>query len=171
MPSITKNQIRPRRIKARFSNDEILLLDTTSFIQLIPPAPDGFALSINFVQYRTNIISAYTNIDANCSMFLFDDFTINAVQIDETALGAVSALFNPSFGGTVGLNALSASEMYVNAFNDTVANPGASWTDLAEISNIGGLFFVLTNGGSGDLTGGDPLNFMDIFIDYSIVNF
>jgi len=169
---ITKNQIRPRRIKVHFTNAEILLLDTTSYIKVVREPAVGQTLLLNAVQVRTTLFAAYTNIDVNAEIYVSDDF--NGLTPYSDVSGSLVQNFTELMT-PIGLNIGSMFGPYgkiddtgtvFNVFPQFV-NP---WTDETDLFTNGAISFVLQNGGSSDLTGGDPRNFMDVFIDYSIVN-
>ncbi len=166
---VTKNQIRPRRRKFHFTNAEILLFDTTGFVTLIAAAPLGHALRIDFVEIRTNIVQVYGAIDAAGLFGIFDDFAGPTAVIVENDAG-ISTAFSELFG-QVGLNLFEATDpqVVIDSNGGSVTPNTAAWTNEADLAANGGLGLFFSNGGA-DLNGGDVLNYMDIFIDYKIIN-
>jgi hypothetical protein len=168
MPTIKKNQIRPRRIKVHFTNTEILLFDTTGFLQLVNPAGLGTFLVIDSMEIRTKIVQVYGNDDAT-GFFAFNDDSANFVAFVENDMG-ISTGFSDLFVNT-GLNIYRCGSPggNVDSFNEVVSFAGQNWTDEADLQANGGITAFFSNNGA-DLNGGDPANFMDVFLEYHIVN-
>jgi hypothetical protein len=165
---VTKNQIRPRRKKFRFSNAEILALDTTGFVTLINPGPLGTAINGVNMQIRTNLVQNYSGVGATPYMYLVSDFGFSMIVADDPGATNFTELFTNGPGLI----------LYSSPFPELVTSGTSSdigpfntffWTDPANIVANGGLTLIFNNGGS-DLADGDPANYMDIFVDYEIVN-
>lgn len=166
---ITKNQIRPRRKKVHFTNAEILLLDGVQLVPLIAPESPGEALFVYFTQVRTNIVQAYGNLDAAPFFVIYDSFCAPNGAFYEDDAPSISA-FTDLFTNT-GINLGGAPNPYmvVDSFDETVPRSADNWTNEADLLANGGIFLFFTNGGA-ELDGGDPANYLDIFIDYGIIN-
>lgn len=169
---LSKNQMRPRRKRFRFSNSEILSLDTTGIFPLIALPGLGVGFAMQEVQFLSNIVVAYNTIDAtNPFMFLFDTFGISTL-IEDIATSFVQN-FSALFGQT-GLNLLNAPapKLVIDdsaTFTEVGPGGGLNYTDFPDLLANGGMGLVFSNGGV-DLGGGDPANYLDIFLKYNIVN-
>ncbi len=60
--------------------------------------------------------------------------------------------------------------MHIDSSSIVVPSFVFGWNDELDISINGGIYMFFGNGGA-DLSGGDPGNFMNIYLDYSIVSF
>jgi hypothetical protein len=164
----TKLQIRPRSRRLRFSNAEILGLDTAGLVVLVPGPPMGYFFELREVRFLTNIVVAYGNVAAAAdrpNMYVFSGFAYISGLVEDTTAGPTSFtdMFVQTnlFGTNMVVQTYQAAEP-VNNSCDTVTFAGNAGS-LAD--NIW-LFF--TNNGA-DLNGGDPANYMDVFVDYNIV--
>ena len=164
-----KSQIRPRYEVFRFSNADILLLDTVGAVALVPSLNNRTALALVSIQIRTNIVVAYTNIDAtNPYMALIDDYTLDGIYFEDFH---GTSVFSNLFAGTgLNLSQSNGEELTVPATTAFV-DPRwvANFADYADLFANGGIFLLFGNGGS-DLTGGDAANYMDVYVEYKIVN-
>ncbi len=167
MPTITKNQIRPRRKKFRFSNAELLALDTTGTVLLVAPVALNVALALQQIQVRSNIVVAYGAIDGSAILGVYDDFGANfAATFDNS----ITSVLDTLFGSAVGVNLVSSvcPGMSVDMASVFVGD-AYGWTDPATLLAGGGIVLLFNNGGN-DLTDGDPLNYLDVICDYELVN-
>jgi hypothetical protein len=171
---ITKNQIRPRRKKIHFTNAEILLLDTVGFIQLIPSdgiEPANECIAVDFIQIHTHIVQVYGNIDAtNPNMVFFDD-CCESVKFEDIATSSITN-FTQLFG-QVGDNLTNALFPQLDIDDSGTVNEVGprfivNWPNLNS-GSLAGIQFQFDNGGA-DLNGGNVANFMDVFLDYKIIN-
>ncbi len=165
---ITKNQIRPRRKKFHFNNAEILtLFDTVGVVQLIAPLAPGFVFAIEGVQMRVSITQVYTAIDPGCFIQIEDDFGSGGIIANDGAKSPITRMFG--FGGLACLINWPGMELFNDASDSVIPPFGFHWTDEAEIAAFGGIILVADNGGA-DFADGDPLNYVDFFLDYKIIN-
>ncbi len=165
---VTKNQIRPRRKKFHFTNAELLVFDTTGFANLVPPAPAGQALAVDLIQVRANIAVIYGGIDAAAFFYFVDDFQF-CTSVENDA-GVSTTTFADLFGQTgINLTSFSAPQLIVDSAGFPVPAYTFSWNDYADLAANGGIALTWSNGGA-DFTGGDPANYLDVFVDYKIIN-
>lgn len=165
---VSKLQIRPRSKRFRFSNAEILGLDTVGAVQLVAPPPAGFALELREVRCLINLVQVYTDIAAaadNPFLEVQADFNSSGYLEDTTGgIAAFSRFFGTQVNPSFPMNSVMLSNGLLIA--ETVFKDCDGFTNLG----VGGFGILMqfTNNGS-DLTGGDPANFMDILVDYNIV--
>lgn len=171
--TLTKNQIRPRRQRVRFTDADILLLDTTAFIELIPTPGPGVGLALQEIQIVANYpVTPYGGIDVGGPFLFFSDTFSNSFLIEDIPTSAVqnfTALFGSS--GLSVFNAAAPKLVVDDSATFTECGPGGAFTysDLADLAAFGSIFFAFSNGGA-DLTGGAPANTLDFFISYNLVN-
>lgn len=167
---VTKLQKRQRSIKARFTNADMLGLDTAGTTELVPGVV-GYGLELREVRFLANIVGAYNNIGAAANT--------PSIQVFSQSFGGQCCAVENTAGGD---GATSYSDLlHVTGIRTTVIeNASAVFVESAsqtvwslvwniEFSSGAGIQLKLTNGVAGDLTGGDPANYMDVFVDYNII--
>lgn len=165
----TKLQRRPRSRRFHFTNDEVLLLDTVGLVELVPGPAEGYAYELREVRFTSQIVVAYGNVAAAAArpnMYVYAGYGYISGLVEDTTAGPTS--FSDMFvqtgkwGSNMVVQTYQASEP-VNDSCDTVTFAASSLTSLAD-----GIWLLFDNDGD-DLTDGDPLNYLEVWVDYNIV--
>jgi hypothetical protein len=171
--TLTKYQNRWRCVKLHFTNADLLLADTTGLFLVIPPIKLKQLLSVKDVRYVANIAAVYTGIDANAFCSTLDDFSIQGA-LENISGGTGPQNINDLLGTGPGVNLAETSTPILSDSGSAVRHEILTevvfdWLDFNDLFVNGGIYFNFNNGGA-DLTGGDPANFMDVFIEYDILD-
>jgi hypothetical protein len=154
-----------------FSNAEILLFNTNSPIQLVPAVTSGQTYKLREVSYLMNQVQKYTNIDAAAEMQIYSGFSYGGFLSDTddmvTVNGvAIKNLFANSSNGLITSYPSQNRLVSVGAQQQITHNDVNDGLDLAILA--GNIHLNFINGGA-DLTGGDPDNYLEIWLDYDLV--
>jgi len=149
MGKITRTNFGLRK-RIRISHAQILTLPTLS-VEVLPPTPAGSGpggsdqiwMPLSVIVWCNPLVADYTNIDAACSLASsYMTFFGGGAIVNVIAGGAARA--------ALGLVGEVIPSVVVNPFNE--------------------FRIRITNGGSGNLTGGDPANVMHVVCDYTEIS-
>ncbi len=138
------------------TNDEIAASPTTP-IDIMAPLGPGLTIMPILVTMTSNFIAAYTNIDA-AMPYAQINYSLGDLWSNYLADDASTVIPLTNFSGFFGVT--TRLRVPFTRFLQTT-DVAAEWGALANAVTLNdntGLQFTVVNGGSGDLTGGDPAN-------------
>jgi hypothetical protein len=167
MATITKNQIRPRSLKAVLTNAEVLALPTT-FVALVAAVAGKGYLFKRALLVADDSAGAWTNVDAAAYLRLF--------------CGAAGAVGTSNFGSQLvlasdGLVGSGSRTTWLGPYAEVTVTGGAETAlisqDALALTDLSGqaLGIKASNAAAGVFTGGNAANTLTVYLWYDVISF
>lgn len=141
----------------------------TSVYTLIPAPGAGFRIVWQFADLHTNLVAPYTNIDAAAySYLLLSTNAASSYIVNDTAPAT-----GPAFTSVTKLLNTNVKSSVVVVPQSYATDPVDEWGNAAFVVDSDNdnqpLIWQISNGASGNLTGGDASNYVAWDVFYKIV--